>query len=260
MKIQNIQTSPITAIEALTNSSDNQDLELIGNCSLSNISKGLANAVKAGLINDDHTFLKVFGPNVNFFYIIECICKEKVQSYERGIGYIYQQDNKTFLKRVLPIVNGKNPSEVIPSYSCGILPFSCCSNDCTILYSTLPHTFIESLPLDNCVLANHTAFIPQPIQIQENSILGRLDNNLASISLDNENFIEKIIGHISKFAKQIKLKTSKLSLKRVESEIIDMIPTSNIKAKKGSIYYDESDDTIKVYNGQSWKTIAFLKD
>lgn len=260
-QIQKITTSPVTAIEALSKTLENEDLELVGQDSLVNVSKSLASAVKAGLFGEQHLFSKVFGYDTSFYYIIECINKEKVTSYERGIGYVYQKDNRIFLKRQVPIVNGKNANEVIPSTLCGALEFSCHENDAIIIYSTLPHTFIESLPNDNSVLATtQKAFIPQPVKVQENSILGRLDNNLQSISLDDENFVEKIINCISKFAKQIKLKASKLSLKRVESEIVDMIPTSNIKARKGSMYYDESDDTIKVYNGQSWKTVAFLKD
>lgn len=260
MKIQNITTSPVTAIEALSKNQNSEDLELVGHEPLVNVSKVLASAVKSGAINQNFTFAKIFGYNTSFYYIIECVTKEKVTSYERGIGYIYEKDNRTFLKRQIPIVNGKNTKECIPSSSCGLSHFNCCDSDCTVLYSCVPHTFIESLCLDNCVLASSNPFLPQPIQVQQNSFLGRLDDNLTSVSLDNESFIEKIIKHISSFTKQIKLKTSKLSLKRVEPEVIDMIPTSNIKAKRGSVYYDESDDTIKVYNGQSWKTVAFLKD
>lgn len=260
-KIQKITTSPTTAIEALSKSPDSEDLELVGHEPLVNISKSLASAVKAGLVNSDHSFAKVFGYDTSFYYIIECINKEKVTSYERGIATIYQKDNRTFLKRQIPIVNGRNKNEIISSTTCGAIDFSCCSNDCTIIYSTLPHTFIESLPTENCVIGStQRAFIPQPIEVQQNSFLGRLDDHLQSIPLDNENFIEKIIKYIGSFTKQIKLKASKLSLKRVEPEVIDMIPTSNIKAKKGSFYYDESDDKLKVYDGEKWKTIAFVKE
>lgn len=259
-KIQKITTSPTTAIEALSKSPDSEDLELVGHEPLVNVSKSLASAVKAGLVNSDHSFAKVFGYHTSFFYIIECVTKEKVTNYERGIATIYQKDNRNFLKRQIPIVNGSNASKCISSSSCGPIPFSCCDSDCTVLYSCVPQTFIESLCLDNCVLGTQTPFIPQPLQVQENSFLGRLDDNLQSIPLDNENFIEKIIKYIGSFTKQIKLKASKLSLKRVEPEVIDMIPTSNIKAKKGSFYYDESDDKLKVYDGEKWKTIAFVKE
>jgi hypothetical protein len=260
MKHQNIKTSPITAIEALTTSPDNQDLELIGQSPLVNVSKALASAVKAGVINDSISFSKIFGYETNFYYIIECVTNEKVTSYERGIGYIYQQDNRTFLKREIPIANGKNAAQCISSSSCGTATFNCCDSDCTVLYSCVPHSLVECFPFDNTILASQSRFTPQPVSLQQNCLLGRLDDNLQSIPLDNETFIDKIVNAISKFTKQIKLKTSKLSLKRIECETIDLLATSNIRAKKGSLYYDESDDTIKVYNGNEWKTIAFVKD
>lgn len=258
-KIQKITTSPTTAIEALSKNPDSEDLELVGHEPLVNVSKSLASAVKAGVLNSDNSFAKVFGYDTSFFYIIECVTKEKVTSYERGIATIYEKDNRTFLKRQIPIVNGTNSSQCISSSSCGLTPFSCCDSDCTVLYSCSPHTFIESLCLDNCVLATHTAFVPQPLQVQENSFLGRLDDKLQSIPLDNGNFIEKIVKYIGNFTKQIKLKTSKLSLNRLEPQVIDMVPTSNVKAKKGSLYYDESDDKLKIYDGEKWKTIAFIE-
>lgn len=259
-KIQNITTSPITAIEALSKNPDNEDLELIGFESLVNVSKSLANAIKAGLINENYSFSRVFGYEKNFYYIIECVSKEKVTNYERGIGYVYQKDGKTFLKRIIPIVNGKNAVNCISSSSCGLLSFDCCKDDCVVLYSAIPHSFIESLPMDNSVICCLSQFLPQPVQVQEHSILGRLEDTIQSISLEDQSFIEKIINSISKYTKQIKLKVSKLSLKRTECEIIDLIPTNNIKAKKGSLYYDESDNNLKLYDGESWKVIAFVED
>lgn len=259
MNHQNIKTSRITAIEALTKS-DNEDLELIGQEPLANLSKPLANAIKSGAINSSSCFSQVFGYNTNFYYIIECVVKEKVVRYERGIGYIYEKDNRTFLKREIPIASGKNSAECIPASTIGCSPFSCCDSDCTVIYSSIPASLSESLPLDNSVLGCLSRFIPQCIQVQNYSILARLDGELQSISLEDQSLIEKLINSLCSFTKQIKLKTSKLFAKRIESETIDLIPTSNVKAKKGSLYYDESDDTIKVYNGQSWKTVQFLKD
>jgi hypothetical protein len=102
--------------------------------------------------------------------------------------------------------------------------------------------------------------VPQPVQIQQNSFLSRLDGDIESVDFEDDRLVDKITKIIAKFTKQLKLKTSKLTLKRIEPETIDMVPTSNVKAKRGSLYYDEQDDTLKIYNGQSWKTIAFLKD
>lgn len=256
-----VETSQITAMEALGNCLDNTDLELLGTLALKDHSSLLKQAVESNTLNDNYTVKNVFGLNTKFFYIIESISNETVNFYERGVGYAYEKDGRVFLKRDLPIVNGKNRVEVMPVIDNVPFPFSCCGQDCkTVIYSTVPPSYIECIPYDNCVITSSVNLLPQPVQLQKDSFLARLDNNIESVSLEDNRLIDKITNLITKFSKQIKLQTSKLSLKRLESEVIDLVPSSNPKAKKGSLCYDESSNTIKVYDGQSWKTLAFLEE
>lgn len=259
--IKNLKTSHITAMEALNNCSSNPDLELIGTAPLKDHSLILKQAVESNTLNDNFTFKNIFGFNTPFFYIIESISNEAVNFFERGVGYIYEQNNKIYLKRQIPLVSGKNRLELNPVQDGIPFPFRCCDNDCkSIIYSTIPPSYIECLPTDNCVITSSLPLLPQPLRVDNNSFLGRFDNDLESVSFEDVRLVDKITNLITKFTKQLKLKTSKLSSKRLESEVIDLVPQTNPKAKKGSMYYDESDETIKVYNGQSWKTIAFLEE
>lgn len=247
-----------TAIEALGNNPDNSDLELIGIEPLKKVLPSLKAAIEADGINDSCKFVEVFGLDNNFFYIIECVSDNKVCGYERGIGSIYTKDNRTFLNRKRIFVYGNNSLECAVSKDNVPKPFVC--NCDTYIYSSIPPTYLESLVVENSVLCSSMSCLPYPVNMTEDSLLARISDTIESVSFKDDRLISKIINTIATFGKQLKLKTSKLSLKRVEPEVIDMVPTSNIKAKRGSIYYDESDNKLKLYDGEQWKVIAFTEE
>lgn len=261
--INHLKTTNQTAIELLQNNKDNIDLELVGHKDLGKYSQTFATALSTNDLNDQSLFKNVFGFNVNFCYIIQTIClsTNTTKLYERGVGYIYDHNGVTLLKRLLPLFRGSNQSDCVPNYSGLCIDFNCCEqNSYTIISSTLPCTYFESLVVENSVLCSSSPLVPQPVQIKQNSFLSRLDGDIESVEFEDERLVDKVAKIIAKFTKQLKLKTSKLTLKRIESETIDMVPTSNVKAKKGSIYYDESDNKLKLYDGEKWKTFAFIEE
>jgi hypothetical protein len=239
------------------NCSTSEDLELVGTKPLETYSDQLKFAIQAKEINDDLKFDKVFGYNNNFFYTIEVIKDSKVDGYERGIGYIYKKGSKTFLKRVLPLYCGKNSLECAPSREkCGR---AFCSNDNVLIYSSVPHTYLEALVVENCVIASSDPCLPNPIHLPNNSILARFDDNIEGVTFSDKRLVDKVVDIFSKFSKQLKLATSKLSVKRAEADTIDLVPLSseNVKAKVGSFCYDKNTNTVKVYTTNGWRTLQF---
>jgi hypothetical protein len=257
---QKIKITNKTSIEVLKKCSDSNDLELVGICELSCCSQAFKNAVESKYINEDCCFNKNFDDDCSFFYFIEAVKNGSIVYYERGIASIYSKDGRTFLNRHTPLVYGENSNKAVVIKDGIGFPFNYNDDTKLVLYSTVPHSFLECLALDHSIIGCSDPFFARPIQLEQNSILARFDDDIEGVGLDDNRLIDKLINAFAKFTKQIKLKTSKLSLKRLECETIDLLSTSNIKAKKGSLYYDESDDTIKVYNGNEWKTIAFVKD
>lgn len=248
-------------MEAVANCNQNPDLELIGVLSLKDHSSTLKQAIEAKVLTEDCSFKNIFGYNTNFYYVIESISNNTVTFFERGVGYVYEQDGKTYLKRSFPFVSGKNPAESQPCRDGIPHPFLCCGNGCnTMVYSSIPQSYLECFVVDHAILTSSEQYIPNPVQLNNDSVLARLDGEIESVSLDDNRLIDKIANLVSKFTKQLKLKTSKLSLKRLETEMVDLTPCYNPKAKKGSMYYDELDNTVKVFTGTAWKTFAFSKD
>lgn len=254
--IDHLKLTSKMAIEGLCNCSLNNDLKLTGLTHLSQCSSSLKASINSGLLDDSALFKNVFGYNVNFFYIIEKIENDTVTSYERGIASIYKQNDNTYLDRKLSFVIGQNSVLATVNSSGKPIEFGPLNNN-LIIYSTLPPTYFECLSPSHCVLTSSEGCIPQPVVLHNDTFLGRLDNGIEDISFSDSRLIDKIINLITKFTKQLKLKTSKLSLKRIETEILDLVPSSNPQAKIGTLVYDKETNELKVYDGKYWKALMF---
>lgn len=254
----NLKSSLLTAIESCTINSDD-NIELLGVEPLKQVNKPLYFAVKNKDITNEHTFKNIFGPDVLFFYAIEQIKNDSVTRYERGIGYYFEQDNVPLLKRYIPIVTGNNSHDSIYcSGNCN--KFDCSDCEHLVIYSTVPLSYAECLFDKNSIITSIDKFHPHSFIVNENSLVGRLNGDVQSLSMDDKGFIENIISSICKYTKQIILKTSKLDIKKLACSTINLNKTSKDNAKCGDIIYDSEDDNIKLYDGTSWRIFVCKKD
>jgi hypothetical protein len=240
-------------------------LELVGTQSLEKCDF-FKETLRAGEIKEEFFLRNVIGLDQNFYYSVQCLpntpsCSMNGCVYERGIGYLYEQDGRVFLKRSVPVMNHYADNTSSVNNSSTPMQFNCCDLESTVIVSSItPPTYAEALAVPNSVLASSEGFLPAPVQLPQNSFLVRLFENITSLSFDSEMFIDIIVNTLAKFTKQIKLKTSKLCVKRIQSDMIDLNPSSSAKAVKGSLYYDETTDTIKFYNGTKWKSFVCVDE
>ena len=250
----NLKTTTQLAIEIGCIDQDN-NLYLCGTEGLSQVSDPLALAIKNNDLNHNHTFKNVFGFDCKFFYVIEQMKDGDTIRYERGLGNLYQHNDKIYLKRS-PMVAGKNHKEI--SFDRTICTrFQC--EDCShlVVHSTYPQSYIECLADKNSIITSIESFIPHSFVVEENSVVGRLDGNVESISFKNKTFIDLISDALCKYTKQLVLKTSKLDVKKISTPSLQLNPSPSPPAKKGCLYYDENDDSLKYYDGSKWRTLIF---
>ena len=243
------------AIEALSNCNQNNDLVFVGTNFLAGICSSLKSSVQTGVITNDHSFVNVFGYNTNFFYAIEQVENDIVVNYERGIGYVYEQNGHNYLKRIRSFVTGQNSVQASVNKTNVPFEFKCFESCNLVIYSTLPPTYIECLAPQNCVLTSSESFLPQPVVLNENSFLSRFDGNIEAVSFNDDRLIDKVTSLISKFTKQLKLKTTKLTAKRGEFETLQLTPSTDPNAKEGTLRYDKDSRHLMIFDGQSWHKI-----
>lgn len=263
--IDHLKTTKILAVEAANSIPSSTDLQVIELENLANCDIFKDN-LRSGDINQSTTIRSLIGLNTNFFYSVECVpnasskkCSLDGCVYERGIGYLYEQGEHVYLKRLLPIINQYSDGSTLHSTH-GPQRFKCCDDESTVVITSIvPPSYLEALVVPYSVLvSDKDSFVPTPVQIKPNSFLARLNDSIQSLAFDSEYFIDIITSIITKFSKQLKLKTSKLCVKRIETDIIDIKPSDNQKAVKGSLVYDNENNTLKFYDGENWRTISFV--
>lgn len=253
----NLKTVTQTAIE--TGCIDQDDnLYLCGVEGLQQVNEFLSLAVKNNNINQNNTFKNVFGFDCKFFYIIEQMQNGEVIRYERGLGNLYENNDKIFLKRN-PMVAGKNSRELCFDKTI-CTKFQCDNCSQLVVCSSYPPSYIECLVDKNSIITSIESFIPHSFVVEENSLVGRLDGDVKSISLKDKSFIDLVSDALCKYTKQLSLKTSKLDAKKISAPILQINPSAPPPAKEGCIYYDESEKALKFYDGTKWRTLIFKDD
>lgn len=96
---------------------------------------------------------------------------------------------------------------------------------------------------------------PTPLYIDQNSVLGRYEGNIQSISFSSL-LSTNLLDLLTSFTKSINLKAHKLYCKMFNcSSIVLSKSKSNRKPPKGTIIWDDKDDLLKFYNGKVWNVI-----
>lgn len=252
-----LKTSNLTAIEKGKPDPNSFDIELLGTESLSDIDDYKV-AIKVGSISSStNSFISIFGTGVKLFYNIEHVCE--VNGFtERGIGYIEQRDSKFYLKRSKPffIIQDKTFLSVDR-----IRPIVCDNKTShLIITSYVPTSVNEVLTDTNSVITSQIPHIPTSIVVDEYSVLGRTDSELTSIPMDSLVDEEKSRKSVTEYTKTLSLKSSKVDVKRLATQDLQLNPRSSAPERKGVLYYDENDDCLKYYDGTSWRLLVWKQD
>ena len=254
---------PSRAIEIVINEEGTNDLLLCGIDNLYKASYDYSAAIYNKLITEENIISNVIGigEDNKFFYILETYSSDnKVVRYEHGLGYAHQQDNKVYFKRFLQLYSGNSQENKTLCHK-QIDYFPCDKDLTTVLRSTLPEHYFMCLYEDNCILASTAPFMASSIKVKENSFLARLNvNDLSNVSFDSKEFSNIVAESLTKYNKQISLKASKLNANKLSVKQLQLEPTRDLNVKKGTFVYDEESDTVKFFNGLTWRTLAWVEN
>lgn len=213
---------------------------------------------------NDQSFFDVFGLDSKFFYLAEKIENNNVVLRERGIGRLVVSEDGYELERYQPL--GFYVSGDANAHPCvnGPIDF----NGQVTVSSSYPFSLLESLCEDHCVVTCDKQFLPKPVQLSQYSFLGRLDNGVDSLPFESlcesSEFKEALVSAVTGYTKQLAFSASKINTKTkkgvIASSIFQLNPTSNPPAKKGTFIYDENDDCLKYYDGESWRLLMWKED
>lgn len=254
----NLKITTKTASETAIQPPKSSSLKLCGIEKLNQINPDLASA-----FDQSNLFVNVFGLDTKLFYVAEKVSSDnKFVLRERGIGYVSLTDDGYLFNRLVPISVQYSDGSVSPSNGRAIDLYTNPGEN-IVISSSYPASHIELLHDAHCVITSREPFVPAPVILKDNSLLGRFKEDIVSIAFSDFSSVEELqnalIESISKYSKQINLSCSKLSLDNanapISSSLFQLNPTSSPPAKRGTIMYDENDNNIKYYDGSSWRTL-----
>ena len=159
----------------------------------------------------------------NMFYQIKRTKDERFFDYvEEGMGEFYKKGKDIFFRReyVFMIYEGRerfkpfkgNPPELDED------------NSKFILLKFLPEDYSKILASPNSVLCSTDPFTPTPVELQNNTLLGKLDNLIQSID---------------------------------QNELWSILLQNNKKPVEGSIRYNKKQKCFQGYDGKQWRTLMW---
>lgn len=250
-----LKTSQTIALERGRPDYTSNDIELLGTEALLCVDE----FKHLNVSSKDNSFLSVFGLDVKFFYSLEL--KSNEAFVERGLGYVEQHDGKFFLKRSRPfyiIDNGVTLSAK------RLRPIVCSDEECLLVSSYTPTTFIETLTDSNSIITSISPHIPTSVVVGKNSVLGRREENVESIPLtdllDEGQVSQFALNAIKQYTKNLILNSPKVNVKRISTNDLQLNPQKSAPQRKGVLYYDEKDDLLKYYDGQKWRMLVWTED
>ena len=220
---------------------------------------------------EEAAFKYVVGVGHRCYYIIQAFLKDEIILHERGVGTVLEKSDQTVLQRDIPIAWGDAPDENKPALQDGN-PVRIPACDFIRVQTITPPTYLEALAFPYTVIACVNPFIPTPVEVEENSLLGRIGDIIQSVDMDELkemlSFDESALNSIIKQQKQIKFKTRRIDMDRknavISSPIVRVSPdyTTDTRpdVQKGSIIFNNETESLEYFDGMKWRTLVFKED
>lgn len=161
----------------------------------------------------------------NFFYEIKHTKDERHFRYnESGIGEFYQKNKKIFFRREYVFwAEDENGYKFKPA--AGKPPaLKNLQDHKFLLVKHFPDSFRDILVSKNSVLCSTEPFTPTPVELQDNTLLGRFDDIIQSID---------------------------------QNELWSILLQNNKKPVEGSIKYNKKDKRFEGYDGEQWRVLMW---
>ena len=202
----------------------------------------------------------LFLPEQNFFYKIQCFDSpkpgRKLIRSERGVGEIYKRYRKFYLKREysthLEDAQGERKSG---GY---LVDFP--QDGFIVCYSYIPESFLDLLVYPNSVVCSINQHSPTPVELEERTLLGRLDDRIQSIDsnelraiLTDENIIDAVSSSpvLNLNSPQARLSTAAIQIRPVYSN------SNHPNPLRGTIVYNAESNRFEGFDGANWRPLKW---
>lgn len=134
---------------------------------------------------------------------------------ERGIGCIESKDGELYLNRATPLSSIDGPITRHVQFT---------DNKKLFLQTYIPKDYVELFSSPNTILATEVARCPSPVELQDHTLLGRLNGTIQSID---------------------------------QQELWTLLLKNTNKPVEGMVRYNKSDKCFEGYDGEKWRALMW---
>jgi hypothetical protein len=134
---------------------------------------------------------------------------------ERGIGCIETKDGELYLNRATPLSSIDGPITRHVQFT---------DNKKLFLQTYIPKDYVELFSSPNTILATEVARCPSPVELQDHTLLGRLNGTIQSID---------------------------------QQELWTLLLKNTNKPVEGMVRYNKNDKCFEGYDGKKWRALMW---
>ena len=177
-----------------------------------------------GPIPKEHDLKHSLPKRQKFFYTAYTVDESGNRAYQEfGVGFVYKKSGQFYLSRdyifsTITNTHGVDNSNTKPRLIKQPVGHT------LIVTTATPNNYKNLFAIDHSVLCCETAFNPMPVELQNKTLLGRLNNIIQSID---------------------------------QNELWTILLDDNKKPVKGSIKYNNDKQCFEGYDGERWRTLKW---
>jgi len=187
---------------------------------------------------------------------------DNIYQIERGIGCLKKDGKNLYIDRIKPLSNEMGKTHKFCDFKEGKKLF---------VSTYVPKDYRELFSLPNTIIATEVGGCPSPVEMQEKTLLGRLNGTIQSIDQSEfmefigDNFASDILakntGDINSPAKKLTLSAnhSIITANYIKLKPSKLRPSKNNRSR-GQIIYNEKYDTLEYWTGKEWRTLMWSKE
>lgn len=234
------------------------DLVLIGTEQARDLFPLLRQEPKA-YTSETHSFANVFGFDCKFYYRLEKYTTNNLLiDIEIGIGCLIKENDLVILRRLQSIVYRHGEQDFTPIRMPVDVFRENNPQEYIVAFSHIPTTLSELLVEPHTLVVSTENNPIHTLNIENNSVLARLDKDVESLSLDT--LSEKTLELICSYTKQIVFNCSQLEIKKLKTNSLQLKPSKRPQSKEGTLVYNETTKALEYYDGEKWRVLQWRLD
>tara|TARA_B100002019_G_scaffold107389_2_gene92214 strand:- start:1619 stop:2395 length:777 start_codon:yes stop_codon:yes gene_type:complete len=218
-----------------------------------------------GVLPEETSLRKSFDLETEFFYTIENFDSDNIFSrqlaqYERGLAHIEKSGDKLILVRDV-CIEFEQISESSSTRS-GFIKFP--EDTYLVINSYIPNNYLDLYLKNNSVVCSTAPKTPSPVEIEENSVLGRLEGEIQSVGSSELALIltpDYTVDSLQATSRPILIASDYVELTSDKSKLVTsqfVLKPRQSKPRNrqaGSIIFNEKTKSLEFFNGTGWVKI-----